>query len=79
MAVKVRLNPVLQRFVTDYNHETGILLEKHDGRTVYEIIEKVNVPPKEVLAVMINSYPAKFSSIVNDGDTVTLCKFLAGG
>lgn len=79
MAVRIHLSPFLRKFIADYDHESGILLQNCDGWTVQQIIEIIKIPPKEVLAIMVNSYPAKTTSAVTDGDTVTLSKFIAGG
>lgn len=54
-------------------------MKNTDGKTVRQIMEELKIPPEEVYAVMINSYPGKPNSIVRDGDSVTLSKIIGGG
>jgi sulfur carrier protein ThiS len=43
------------------------------------IVTELDLPRQEVVNIMINGYPGKFNSIVNDGDSVTLAKVIGGG
>jgi len=79
MPVRVQLSPHLWKYVPGYDHNKGIVLENLDGRTVRQIIEELKIPPEEVYAIMVNSYPAKPNSVVEDGDSVSLTKIIGGG
>jgi sulfur carrier protein ThiS len=79
MPVRVRLSPHLWKYVPGYDHNKGIMLENMDGRAVRQIIEELKIPPEEVYAIMLNSYPGKPNSVVHDGDSVTLTKIIGGG
>ena len=61
------------------NERSETDVENADGWTVRQIIAELNIPPEEVVTIMVNSYPAKPSSVVKDGDSVTLTKVLGGG
>lgn len=55
------------------------MLENMDGKTVRQILEELKIPPEEVYAIMVNSYPGKPNTLVKDGDSVTLSKIMGGG
>ena len=79
MPVRIQLSPFLRKYVPAYDHNTGILLENAAGWTVRQIIDELNIPPAEVVTIMVNSYPGKPASVVEDGDSVMLTKVLGGG
>ena len=79
MSVRVQLTPPLWKYVPGYDQAKGIVLEEAGGGTVRQIIEELKIPAGEVLVIMINSYPGKPNSVVQDGDFVILAKILGGG
>ena len=79
MPVSIQLSHILRKYVPDYDHNTGILLEEATGWSVRQIIERLAIPPVEVVTIMVNSYPASMASTVEDGDSVTLTKVIGGG
>ena len=79
MSIRIQLSPFLRKYVPVYQNDTGILLPAGNQITVEQIIGELNIPKEEVLSIMVNGYPAKFSSILNDGDSVTLAKVIGGG
>ena len=79
MPARIQLSHILRKYVPDYNHDTGILLEDADGWSVRQIIERLAIPPGEVVTIMVNSYPASPASTVAEGGSVTLTKVIGGG
>jgi sulfur carrier protein ThiS len=79
MAVRVQLSDYLQKYVSGYDHNTGVVMESADGWTVRMIIEELKIPLKEVSIVMINSYPGNTQSTLKDGDFILLTKIFGGG
>ncbi|MCK4785597.1 MAG: hypothetical protein KAV87_17720 [Desulfobacteraceae bacterium] len=79
MPIHVQLNPFLRKYIPNYNHATGIRLTIDAPHSVEQIIAKLNIPREEVISIMINGYPGKFNSTVNDGYSVTLAKMIGGG
>ncbi|CAB1060905.1 hypothetical protein D1BOALGB6SA_5672 [Olavius sp. associated proteobacterium Delta 1] len=79
MPVRIQLSHILRKYAPGYNHDTGILLEDAAGWSVRQIIERLAIPPGEVVTIIVNSYPAALSSTVQDGDSVTLTKVIGGG
>jgi sulfur carrier protein ThiS len=79
MPVRIHLSHILRKYVPDYDHDTGILLEEAAGWPVRQIIEHLAIPPGEVVTIIVNSYPATPASTVQNGDSVTLTKVIGGG
>jgi len=79
MPIHVLLSPLIRKYVPDYDHSTGIRLAVDAPHSVEQIIARLSIPREEVISIMVNGYPAKFSSTVNDGDSVTLAKVIGGG
>ena len=79
MPIHVQLSPILRKYIPHYDNATGIRLTIDTPYSVEQIIAKLNIPREEVISIMINGYPGKFNSTVNDGDSVTLAKVIGGG
>ncbi len=79
MPVRVQLSPPLWKYVSGYDQNKGVVLENVEGKTVREIIVDLKIPLREVLVIMVNSYPGKPNSVVKDGDFLILAKILGGG
>lgn len=79
MSIHIQLSPLIRKYIPGYDHSTGIQLEIDAPHSVEQIIAKLKIPRKEVISVMVNGYPGKFSSTVEDGDSVTLAKVIGGG
>jgi sulfur carrier protein ThiS len=79
MSIHVQLSPLIRKYVPNYDHSTGVQLTIDAPHSVEQIVAKLNIPREEVISIMINRYPGKFNSTVNDGDSVTLAKVIGGG
>jgi sulfur carrier protein ThiS len=79
MSIHVQLSPLIRKYVSNYDHATGIRLAVDMPNSVEQVIAKLNIPREEVISIMINGYPGKFNSTVNDGDSLTLAKVIGGG
>ncbi|UCE53694.1 MAG: hypothetical protein JSV31_31395 [Desulfobacterales bacterium] len=79
MPIHVQLSPILRKYIPNYDNATGIRLTIDTPYSVEQIIAKLNIPREEVISIMINGYPGKINSTVNDGDSVTLAKVIGGG
>ena len=79
MPIQVKLSPFLRKYSAGYDHLTGIQLTIDAPCDVERLIAELDLPRQEVVSIMINGYPGKFNSIVNDGDSVTLAKVIGGG
>jgi sulfur carrier protein ThiS len=79
MPIHVQLSPLIRKYVADYDHSTGIRLTVDAPYRVEQIIARLSIPREEVISIMVNGYPAKYNSTVNDGDSVTLAKVIGGG
>lgn len=79
MSILIRLSPLIRKYVPDYDHSTGIRLTLCEPLSVELIIAKLQIPREEVISIVINGYPGKLNSTVNDGDSVMLAKVIGGG
>jgi sulfur carrier protein ThiS len=79
MPIHVQLSPLIRKYVPNYDHSTGLKLAIDAPHSIEQIIAKLKIPREEVISIMINGYPGKFTSLVNDGDSVTLAKVIGGG
>ena len=79
MPIQVQLSPLIRKYVSNYDHSTGVTLKIDAPQSVEQIVANLNIPREEVISIMVNGYPGKFNSTVNDGDSVTLAKVIGGG
>ena len=79
MSIHVQLSPFLRKYIPNYDHATGIRLTIDAPNRVEQIIAKLNIPREEVISIMINGYPGKLNSTLNEDDSVTLAKVIGGG
>lgn len=79
MPIHVQLSPLIRKYVPNYDHSAGIRLTIDESLSVEQIIDKLEIPREEVISIMINGYPGRFNSTVNDGDSVMLAKVIGGG
>jgi sulfur carrier protein ThiS len=79
MSVCIRLGSLLRKYVQDYNHDSGIVMENVVGWNVKAIIDMLQIPAPEVTTVILNSYPGAHKSMIKDGDSITLTKVVGGG
>ena len=79
MQIHIQLSPLIRKYVSNYDHSTGIRLAIDAPLSVEQIIATLNIPREEVISIMINGYPGKFNSTVNHDDSVTLAKVIGGG
>jgi len=79
MAVRVELTPLLRKYVQDYDHDKGLVIEDGEGKAVRQVIEELGIPTAKVFTVLVNHLPSQPSHVLKDGDLVTLSMVLGGG
>jgi len=79
MPIQVQVSPPLRKYIGNYDPETGVVLAERDRCTVAQVIAELNIPPQEVVSIMVNSYPATPNTALQAGDCVTLAKIIGGG
>ncbi|MDO9534336.1 MAG: MoaD/ThiS family protein [Bacillota bacterium] len=80
MDVTVRLYSVFRLKYEDYNSTTGIRLEIEVGSSIYDLLEKVEIEPKNVSIVRVNELIVKdFNLSLDNGDNVEIFPFYGGG
>jgi sulfur carrier protein ThiS len=79
MSIHVQVSPPLRKYIQGYDPHSGIVLANRDRCTVAQVIAELNIPPLEVVSIMINSYPATPNTMLQAGDCLTLAKIIGGG
>jgi hypothetical protein len=79
MAARVELTLLLQKYVPNYDRDSGIVVEDGEGKTVRQIILELDIPLAKVFQVLVNYMPSQDSYVVKDGDLVTLAMVLGAG
>ena len=79
MSIHVQVSPPLRKYIDGYDPESGLVLTNRGQCTVAQVIAELNIPPQEVVSIMVNSYPATPNTVLQPGDSLTLAKILGGG
>jgi sulfur carrier protein ThiS len=79
MSIQIQLSPLIRKYVPNYDHTTGVILTIDAPQSVEQIVARLDIPREEVISIMVNGYPGKFNSTVNDGDSIMLAKVIGGG
>ena len=79
MSVFVRMSPLLRKYVPDYDHNEGIVMEKGAGKRISQLAEELNIPKEMVTSVLVNRLPSRTGYVARDGDTVLLAMVIGGG
>jgi ribosome biogenesis protein Tsr3 len=79
MSITVKLNPLLRRYVSDYDHDTGIVLADGSGKNVRQIVNEIAIPEERVTSVLVNHMPSRTGYVVKEGDLILLAMLIGGG
>lgn len=61
------------------NNEKSILMDFPEGTTPKDIIERLNIPLKDVSIIMINGRRKELDTIISENDTVAIFPPVGGG
>jgi sulfur carrier protein ThiS len=79
MSIHVQVSPPLRKYIRSYDPDSGLVLADRDRYTVAQVIAELNIPPQEVVSIMVNSYPATPNTVLQAGDCLSLAKIIGGG
>ena len=79
MSINVQVSAPLRKYIPGYDPASGLVLANRDRCTVAQLIADLNIPPQEVVSIMVNSYPATPNTMLQAGDSLTLAKIIGGG
>ena len=79
MSITVKLNPLLRRYVSDYDYNTGIVLADGSGKNVRQIVHEIGIPEERVTSVLVNHMPSRTGYVVKEGDLILLAMLIGGG
>jgi len=79
MAVRVELTLLLQRYVSNYDQDNGIVVEDGEGKAVRQIIAELGIPLDRVFQVLVNHLPSQDGYLAKEGDLIVLAMVLGAG
>ena len=79
MPVVVKLSPLLRKYVTDYDHDEGIVVPDGAGKKVGELAATLSIPKEKITMVMVNHRPSRISHIAREDDLILLGLIIGGG
>ena len=80
MDVTVRLYSIFRFKYDGYNSKTGIILKLEVGSTICDLLERIEIEPKNVSIVRVNELIVKdFDLPLSNKDIVEIFPFYGGG
>lgn len=79
MSVVVKLSPLLRKFVPDYDHDEGIVVQNGAGKRVSRIARELSIPEDRITMVMVNHRPSRTGYVAQDDDLILLGMIIGGG
>ena len=79
MEVTVKLYSGLERYVQNYDPESGIVLRLRNGSRVRDLIEMLGLPPHGATFVALGKEIKKPDDELAEGDSVRIFPVSAGG
>jgi molybdopterin synthase sulfur carrier subunit len=77
MKVEVQLYATLRKYGP--LQEGPLVVDLTEGDQVARVLEILGMPPDEDKVILVNGRPAKWSSVLTEGDRVVLFPAVAGG
>jgi molybdopterin converting factor small subunit len=77
MKVEVQLYATLRKYGP--LQEGRLVMDLTEGDQVARVLEILGMPPDEEKVILVNGRPAKWDSVLTEGDRVVLFPAVAGG
>jgi molybdopterin converting factor small subunit len=77
MKVEVQLYATLRKYGP--LQEGPLVVDLTEGDQVAQVLEILGMPPDEDKVILVNGRPARWSSVLTEGDRVVLFPAVAGG
>jgi hypothetical protein len=79
MSVTLKLSPLLRKYVPDYDHDKGIVVENGAEKKVSRIAEELSIPRDRITMVIVNHRPSRIGYVAREGDLILLGMVIGGG
>jgi molybdopterin converting factor small subunit len=79
LKVEVRVFSGLEKYIPGARFGKPIPVEIADGYTARMLLEKLNIPEKDVFTILINGLHKNLDDVLCDGDRVSLFPPVGGG
>jgi sulfur carrier protein ThiS len=79
MKITVKVHGTLMKYIADYDHEKGLVLEFPDDTDAAALIEHLGIPKARVGMMTVNGHQVKSDGILLDGAIVKVFQPIFGG
>ncbi len=79
MSITLKLSPLLRKYVPDYDHDEGVVVENGVGKKVSRIAQELSIPRDRITMVIVNHRPSRMGYIARKGDLILLGMVIGGG
>jgi sulfur carrier protein ThiS len=79
ITVNVRVYSALNYYVKKQDNHRWFKFAITDGSTVAQLIAELNIPESEVMIIRVNGEICNNKQILDEGDSIELYPWLAGG
>jgi sulfur carrier protein ThiS len=79
MKITVKVHGTLRKYVTDYDHDKGLVLEFPDHMDASALIEHLGIPKSKVGIVSVNGDQVQQNAILPDRALVKVFQPIFGG
>ena len=79
MKITVKVHGTLRKYIADYDHDNGLVLEFPDDTDAAALIEYLGIPKTKVGIVLVNGDQVKSDAILPDNALVKIFQPIFGG
>lgn len=79
MKIRLRLFGTLRRYSPAGNANMSCVIDVTENSDVSKVLRDLNIPPEEVMTVMVNNVQRTTSEILQEGDRIAVFSPVAGG
>ncbi len=79
MKITVKVHGTLMKYIADYDHEKGLVLEFPDDTDAAALINYLGIPKTRVGMMTVNGHQVKSDDILPDGAIVKVFQPIFGG
>ena len=79
MKITVKVHGTLKKFLPDYDHEKGLVLEFPDNADAATLIDFLGIPRSHVGMVSVNGQPVNSDDTIPDKSVVKVFQPIFGG
>jgi sulfur carrier protein ThiS len=79
MKITVKVHGTLMKYIADYDHEKGLVLEFPDNTDASALVNYLGIPKSSVGMVSVNGHQVKSDGVLPDNAIVKIFQPIFGG